>query len=379
MNYLLVVYIPILLTIAWAVRSTYHRGRKFDAAMLLGCGVIVVANAMIKHFVFEGCALPVWLSCIQQVLSSLIVPMAYTFFARQAGRSWHNETTILLLALILFLLFPNLIVISDASKITAVGPMANIGFRSFCIVGNDNHIVQYTISDFIIGLQAIITMIRVLPAYHKQKRYGLELSKDMKQFLLWWLFAVLFIVFASLNSTLGIAEPVMNGICHVLFMLIVTSIFFLLGRGFDLRPVIVIRENDIKLTEPVELDSFVRQSQDMAQKLRTLIDEKHIHLECGYNADKAIAELGTNRTYFYKMVKAEFRCTFSELLNKERVKSVKNLLETTDYSLMIIAEKCGFSDPSYMIKVFKQETRLTPNEWRERKGNQAVNKTETLT
>lgn len=52
MNYLLVVYIPILLTIAWAVRSTYHRGRKFDATMLLGCGVIVVANAMIKHFVF---------------------------------------------------------------------------------------------------------------------------------------------------------------------------------------------------------------------------------------------------------------------------------------------------------------------------------------
>ena len=101
--------------------------------------------------------------------------MAYTFFARQAGRSWYNETTILLLALILFLLFPNLIVISDASKITAVGPMENIGFRSFCIVGNDNHIVQYTISDFIIGLQAIITMIRVLPAYHKQKRYGLEL------------------------------------------------------------------------------------------------------------------------------------------------------------------------------------------------------------
>lgn len=374
MNYLLVVYIPILLIIAWSVRSTYRRGRKFDASMLLGCGVIVVTNALIKHFVFEGYQLPLWLSCIQQILTSLIVPLAYTLFARQAGRTWFNETTILLLALILFLLFPNLVVISDTSKMVDVSQMRNIGFRSFCIVGS-NKIIQYTISDFIIGLQAVITMTRVLPAYHKQKRYGLELSKDMKRFLLWWLFAVLFIVFASLNSTLGIAEPVMNGICHVLFMLIVTSIFFLMGRGFDLRPVIVTRKNDVKQTESVELDSFVRQSQDMAQKLRTLIEEKHIHLECGYNADKAIAELGTNRTYFYKMVKAEFRCTFSELLNRERVKNVKTLLETTDDSLMIIAEKSGFSDPSYMIKVFKQETKLTPNEWRERKGYQAVSNT----
>lgn len=374
MNYLLVVYIPILLIIAWSVRSTYRRGRKFDASMLLGCGVIVVTNALIKHFVFEGYQLPLWLSCLQQILTSLIVPLAYTLFARQAGRTWFNETTILLLALILFLLFPNLVVISDTSKMVDVSQMRNIGFRSFCIVGS-NKIIQYTISDFIIGLQAVITMTRVLPAYHKQKRYGLELSKDMKRFLLWWLFAVLFIVFASLNSTLGIAEPVMNSICHVLFMLIVTSIFFLMGRGFDLRPVIVTRKNDVKQTESVELDSFVRQSQDMAQKLRTLIEEKHIHLECGYNADKAIAELGTNRTYFYKMVKAEFRCTFSELLNRERVKNVKNLLETTDDSLMIIAEKSGFSDPSYMIKVFKQETKLTPNEWRERKGNQVVSDT----
>lgn len=38
MNYLLVVYIPILLTIAWSVRSTYHRGRKFGSSGIWGDG-----------------------------------------------------------------------------------------------------------------------------------------------------------------------------------------------------------------------------------------------------------------------------------------------------------------------------------------------------
>lgn len=95
--------------------------------------------------------------------------------------------------------------------------------------------------------------------------------------------------------------------------------------------------------------------------------EQRVYLQSGYNADKAVSELGTNRTYFYRMIKTQFKCTFSELLNRERVKEVKHLLETTDESLVVIAEKCGFSDASYMIKVFKHEVGQTPKEWREKK------------
>lgn len=139
-----------------------------------------------------------------------------------------------------------------------------------------------------------------------------------------------------------------------------------MGKGFDLRPVVVSKEEGVKEKEPVELDSYVRQSKEMADKVRSLVYEQHVYLHSGYNADKAISELGTNRTYFYRMIKSQFNCSFSELLNKERVKEVKHQLETTDESLVVIAEKCGFSDASYMIRVFKQEVGQTPKEWRDK-------------
>lgn len=224
----------------------------------------------------------------------------------------------------------------------------------------------YTISDFIIVLQAVVTLIRVIPVYHKIHRYGLELLRDVKLFMGWWLLAVAFIILSSINGEQGKAEPLINATFHILFMFVVTSIFALLGKGFDLRPVVVSKEEGVKKNEPVELDTYVNQSREMADKVRALIHEQHVYLQSGYNADKAISELGTNRTYFYRMIKTQFNCTFSEILNKERVKAVKHLLETTDESLVVVAEKCGFNDASYMIRVFKQEIGQTPKEWRDK-------------
>lgn len=366
MHYLLVIYIPIVLTILWAVRRTDGKGDRVNALLLLACGAIVVTNGVIRHFVFDGFELPNWLCAVQQVLASLIVPLAYTFFARLAGRAWNNETTLSLFALLGFLLFPNLVVMTDGTFPTDAMKPEPLAFHSFCIIGTGGSRYEYTIADFIIVLQAIVTLIRLLPIYHTIKRYGLSLSTDVKLFLAWWVSAVAFIVFSSFNSTIGMAEPVMNTTCHVLFMFVVIWIFYLLGKGFDLRPVFVTEEEDVKEKEPVELDTFVQQSKEMAERVKALVYEQRVYLQSGYNADKAVSELGTNRTYFYRMIKTQFKCTFSELLNRERVKEVKHLLETTDESLVVIAEKCGFSDASYMIKVFKHEVGQTPKEWRDK-------------
>lgn len=112
----------------------------------------------------------------------------------------------------------------------------------------------------------------------------------------------------------------------------------------------------------------------MAQRIRILFADKHVYLQNGYSAENAIKELGTNRTYFHRMVKAEFGCSFSDLINKKRVEHIKHLLLTTDYSLMVVADLSGYSDQSYMIKVFKHHVGCTPGEWRENQKKQNRNK-----
>ncbi len=48
-----------------------------------------------------------------------------------------------------------------------------------------------------------------------------------------------------------------------------------------------------------------------------------------------------------------------------RIKKTKKLLANTNYPLTKIAEKCGYSSDTYLIKQFKRIEGITPNEYRE--------------
>ncbi|MBV8390100.1 MAG: helix-turn-helix transcriptional regulator [Mucilaginibacter sp.] len=47
-----------------------------------------------------------------------------------------------------------------------------------------------------------------------------------------------------------------------------------------------------------------------------------------------------------------------------KLKKAKELLQDTGISISSVAIDCGFSDPGYFARVFKQEFGVTPNEWR---------------
>jgi AraC family transcriptional regulator len=52
-------------------------------------------------------------------------------------------------------------------------------------------------------------------------------------------------------------------------------------------------------------------------------------------------------------------------LMQRRVDVAKDLMLTTDSSLVEIALKCGFSDQSHFTKVFAEVTANTPRRWRQ--------------
>ena len=65
---------------------------------------------------------------------------------------------------------------------------------------------------------------------------------------------------------------------------------------------------------------------------------------------KLSALTGYSATYFIRYV---------------RLTKAKELLQHPDLSITAIAFDCGFNDPAYFSRVFKQTFGLTPNEWRE--------------
>lgn len=73
----------------------------------------------------------------------------------------------------------------------------------------------------------------------------------------------------------------------------------------------------------------------------------------------AAAHFGFSKYYFCKWFKTNTRVTFNEFLNAVRISRAAVDL-ANGYSVEETAERCGFSDPSYFVKVFKRLRGRTP-------------------
>lgn len=74
---------------------------------------------------------------------------------------------------------------------------------------------------------------------------------------------------------------------------------------------------------------------------------------------EAADAFGYSKYYFCKWVRTNAGTTFSELLNAIRINHAATHL-LNGCSIEETAARCGFSDPSYFIKVFKKITGITP-------------------
>ena len=59
--------------------------------------------------------------------------------------------------------------------------------------------------------------------------------------------------------------------------------------------------------------------------------------------------------------------TPQELMSEARIKHACQLLKHTDKTISEIAYACGFTDPKYFSRSFKQSKGLSPSEFREKR------------
>lgn len=94
--------------------------------------------------------------------------------------------------------------------------------------------------------------------------------------------------------------------------------------------------------------------------------EKYIGQNCQKNINiQHIAKhlcLSVSRTG--QLVKKLFNMTYPELLNKNRINNAKIILASTSLTISETADRCGFSDPAYFYRVFKNSEKTTPGEYK---------------
>lgn len=74
----------------------------------------------------------------------------------------------------------------------------------------------------------------------------------------------------------------------------------------------------------------------------------------------AAGAIGLNPSYLSRIFKEETQSTFSEYVNRVRIEAGRKLLESGQYSIKQVSSQVGFSTHNYFFKVFKEVTGLTP-------------------
>lgn len=76
-------------------------------------------------------------------------------------------------------------------------------------------------------------------------------------------------------------------------------------------------------------------------------------------------ELNLSASRARRVVQSEFGMPLSALLTARRLEYAKELLAISEASIAEIASACGFNEPTYFHRVFRQQVGVTPDEYRQ--------------
>lgn len=138
--------------------------------------------------------------------------------------------------------------------------------------------------------------------------------------------------------------------------LVMTSIF----RVFD-------PQFEIDAARVPTVAEYVPSDQDekLAQKIRSLLEDQKLYREMGFSREKLAKAAATSEHQLSKVINRSFGKNFNRLINFYRVEEAKERLSKEAVSITVIAFEVGFNSIASFNRVFKEETNLSPTEYRE--------------
>ncbi len=93
------------------------------------------------------------------------------------------------------------------------------------------------------------------------------------------------------------------------------------------------------------------------------------HPDVQWSVDRISEELHLSRSYFHEIYKKTFGSSCIADIISSRISRASDLLSSSDIPIKEIAEKCGYNSFVHFSRQFKEQTGLTPSEFRKQKFN----------
>lgn len=350
--------IPVIATTAWALYTKYRQRKFADLFILSLTSLAVFVNAaLVYQMIASECV--TLLHILQMAAASFIVPLCYTYFARQVGKQALNTTAVTLLwVLVAFTFVPQVILYNPFEPFSL--PQGNLEPFTIFVVSRGIKLFSIRTGDLAVVLQCLVTILRIIPFLLLLRKHNLHLNNKVYSFGTCWMLIIAFIIMVSGMSHEELCSSFGSFFYFFFHGLLLIFTATLIAKGYDLYPI------ETETHETVEdINVYVQQQYGvMAGKLRNIIEEKQLYKEPLISAESVIEQLNTNHTYFSKMMSSVWGVSFSEYINNLRLSHAERLLSDDSLTISIIATQSGFTDAGYMTRKFKAKYGLTPSEWR---------------
>jgi len=125
-------------------------------------------------------------------------------------------------------------------------------------------------------------------------------------------------------------------------------------------------QNDTVPTTPGEIEATViieHKTEDVfVKKVREAV-EAHLQ-DTGFTVEQLCKKVFMSHSQLHRKLDALTGCSPNKFIRIIRLNKAKTLLQDPANSIATIAFECGYNDPGYFARVFKQEFAVTPQEWR---------------
>lgn len=131
--------------------------------------------------------------------------------------------------------------------------------------------------------------------------------------------------------------------------------------GDDEQLAVWLRDTFEQIFTAIESQRHTRQVPVISDAVRYIRSNAHREL----TRDETARSAGLSPSHFSFLLREKTGLSYSQLLRQARVGLACELLLTTNESLAVIADRCGFFDQSHFTKVFTHAKQLTPRQFRE--------------
>ncbi len=221
------------------------------------------------------------------------------------------------------------------------------------------------------GIFSTSALFLLLVTVFSRQTITIEQPQSAKQHQYWLIVSQILVSLCVLSLDLALLSDRISEDEHLFSVtlvrisyiyLVLTSIFRVFDRQFEIDTVRVPSVKELVIND---------QDEKLWQRIESLVKEQKLYREMAFSREKLANSVAAGEHQVSKVINRLSGKNFNRYVNAYRVTEAKERLSREETAITVIAFEVGFNSIASFNRVFKEETGVSPTDYREKFRNTA--------